>query len=69
MNISLLATLWICALLYTIKFLNINDKKLISLDAKDSAFKKSKEMQRQNFLSLSNFIYRVFNQIKIINSN
>ena len=50
------------------KFLNINDKKLISLDAKDSAFKKSEEMQRQNFLSLSNFIYRVFNQIKVINS-
>ena len=45
-----------------------NDKKLISLDAKDSAFKKSKEMQRQNFLSLSNFVYRLFNQIKVINS-
>ena len=50
------------------KYLNINDKKLISLDAKDSAFKKSKEMQRQNFLSLSNFIYRLFNQIKVISS-
>jgi len=50
------------------KFLNINDKKLISLDAKDSGFKKSKKLQRQNFLSLSNFIYRVFNQIKVINS-
>ena len=50
------------------KFLNINDKKLISLDAKDSAFKKSKNLQKQNFLTLSNFIYRVFNQIKVINS-
>ena len=50
------------------KYLNINDKKLISLDAKDGAFKQSKEMQRQNFLSLSNFIYRLFNQIKVINS-
>ncbi|MDA7814422.1 MarR family transcriptional regulator [Candidatus Pelagibacter sp.] len=50
------------------KFLNINDKKLISLDAKDSGFKKSKELQKQNFLTLSNFIYRVFNQIKVINS-
>jgi len=49
-------------------FLTINDKKLISLDAKDSGFKKSKKLQRQNFLSLSNFIYRVFNQIKVINS-
>ena len=50
------------------RFLHINDKKLISLDAKDSAFKKAKEMQKQNFVSLSNFIYRLFNQIKVINS-
>jgi DNA-binding transcriptional ArsR family regulator len=50
------------------KFLNINNKKLISLDAKDSAFKKTREMQRQAFLSWGNFVYRVFNQINIINS-
>ena len=50
------------------KFLTINDKKLISLDAKDSAFKDSKKMQKQAFLSWSNFVYRVFNQINIINS-
>lgn len=50
------------------KFLAINDKKLISLDAKDSSFKKSKDLQDQNMLSLSNFIYRLFNQIKVINS-
>ena len=50
------------------KFLTINDKKLISLDAKDSAFKESKEMQKQVFVSWSNFVYRVFNQINIINS-
>ena len=50
------------------RFLHINYKKLISLDAKDSAFKQSKEMQKQNFVSLSNFIYRLFNQIKVINS-
>ena len=50
------------------RFLHINDKKLISLDAKDSAFTQTKEMQKQNFLSLSNFIYRLFNQIKVINS-
>jgi DNA-binding transcriptional ArsR family regulator len=49
-------------------FLTINDKKLISLDAKESAFTQTKEMQKQNFLSLSNFIYRLFNQIKVINS-
>ena len=50
------------------RFLHINDKKLISLDAKDSAFKYSKEMQKKAFLSWSNFVYRVFNQINIINS-
>ncbi|MDB2494390.1 Lrp/AsnC family transcriptional regulator [Candidatus Pelagibacter bacterium] len=49
-------------------FLTINDKKLIFLDAKESAFTQTKEMQKQNFLSLSNFIYRLFNQIKVINS-
>ncbi|MDA8608403.1 MarR family transcriptional regulator [Candidatus Pelagibacter bacterium] len=50
------------------KFLIINDKKLISLDAKGSAFKKSKNLQDKNMLSLSNFIYRLFNQIKVISS-
>ena len=49
-------------------YLTINDKKLISLDAKESAFTQTKEMQKQNFLSLSNFIYRLFNQINVINS-
>jgi Mn-dependent DtxR family transcriptional regulator len=50
------------------KFLIINDKKLISLDTKGSTFKKTKSLQDKNMLSLSNFIYRLFNQIKIINS-
>ena len=50
------------------KFLTINDKKLISLDAKDSTLKKTKNLQDKNMLSLSNFIYRLFNQIKVINS-
>ena len=50
------------------KFLTINDKKLISLDAKDSSFTKTKNLQDQNMRSLSNFIYRLFNQIKVINS-
>ena len=49
-------------------FLTINDKKLISLDTKESAFTQTKGTQKQNFLSLSNFIYRLFNQIKVINS-
>ena len=51
------------------KFLHINEKKLITLNAKESAFITTGKMINQNMLSLSNFIYRVFNQIKIINSN
>ena len=50
------------------KFLTINDKKLISLDVRDGAFEKTKNLQIKNTLSLSNFIYRLFNQIKVINS-
>ena len=50
------------------KFLTINDKKLISLDVRDGAFKKTKNLQIKNTLSLSNFIYRLFTQIRIINS-
>ncbi len=50
------------------KFLHINEKKLISFNAKDSAFVTTGKMLNQNMLGLSNFIYRVFNQIRIINS-
>ncbi len=49
------------------KYLHINEKKLISFDAKDSAFQKTGKMVNQNMLSLSNFIYKIFNQIRIIN--
>ena len=49
------------------KYLHINEKKLISFNAKDSAFQKTGKMVNQNMLSLSNFIYKVFNQIRIIN--
>ena len=49
-------------------FLTMNNKKLISLNAKGSTFKKTKSIQDKNMLSLSNFIYRLFNQIKVINS-
>ena len=49
-------------------FLTINDKKLISFDAKASAFTQTKEIQKQNFLSFINFIYRLFNQINFIYS-
>ena len=50
------------------KFLYINEKKLISLNVKDSAFNQFKNLQNKNLLSLSNFIIRLFNQIKITNS-
>ena len=42
------------------KFLYINKKKLISLDIKDSSFKKSAKLQEMNMLSLSHLIYRLF---------
>ena len=50
------------------KFLHINDKKLITYNAKDSAFVTTKGMVNKNMLSLSYFIYKVFNQIRIINT-
>jgi len=50
------------------KFLYINDKKLISLNVKDSSFNKFKNLQNKNLLSLSNFTIRLFNQIKVTNS-
>ena len=45
------------------KYLHINEKKLITFNAKDSAFQKTGKMINQNMLSLSNFIYKIFNQI------
>ena len=51
------------------KFLHINEKKLITLNAKESAFITTGKMLNQNVISLSYFIYRVFNQIKIIKTN
>ena len=50
-------------------YLNISEKKLISVDIKGAAYKRSTNLQNKNMLSLSNFIYRVFNKIKVINSN
>ena len=49
-------------------YLNINNKKLISLDVKESAFEKTARLQDKNMLSLSYLIHRLFNQIKVINS-
>ena len=50
------------------KYLHINEKKLITFNAKDSAFTTTKGMVNKNMISLSHFIYKVFNQIRIINS-
>ena len=55
--------------LFDKKFLHINEKKLISINIKGLALSKSQKLQDQNILSLSNFIFRVFNQIKVINVN
>ena len=50
------------------KYLHINQKKLITFNAKDSAFITTKGMVNKNMISLSHFIYKVFNHIRIINS-
>ena len=49
-------------------FLIINEKKLVSINMKGLALKKGQKLHDENILSLSNYIYIVFNQIKIINS-
>lgn len=55
---------------YLIKnnFLHINEKKLITFNITGATLKKTKELQDLNMKNLSSFLYRVFNQIKIINS-
>ena len=55
---------------YLIKnnYLSINEKKLVSVNIKGTALKRSRDLQDKNIQDLSNFIYRVFNQINIINS-
>jgi len=56
---------------YLIKrnILHINEKKLITLNITGDALKNIQELQDKNMLSLSDFIYMAFNQIKIINTN
>ena len=50
-------------------FLNINDKKLITMNIKGSSFNMAQKIQNQNIKNLSNMMHRIFNQIKVINSN
>ena len=49
-------------------YLSIDQKKLLEVNIRGKALKISKDLQDKNILSLSNFTYRVFNQIKVINS-
>ena len=50
-------------------FLYINEKKLITLNITGQRLKKQIKMQDQNMKSLSNMLHRIFNQIKVINTN
>jgi hypothetical protein len=50
-------------------YLSINEKKLITVNIRGKAFKASTNLQNKNVVNLSNFIFRLFNQIKIINLN
>ena len=47
--------------------LQINEKNLITVNMKGKSFKTAQRLQDKNMLSLSNFISRVFNQLKITN--
>ena len=50
------------------KFLEKNEKKLLLLNMRGKTMKDTTKIQEMNMKDLSNFLYRVFNQIKIINS-
>ena len=49
-------------------YLSINEKKLLFINIQGKNLKRSSELQDSNIKTLSNFIYKVFNQIKIIDS-
>ena len=51
------------------EYLKINDKKLITMAMGGKLLKKSQKLQDENIIDLSRFIYRVFNQMKVIDSN
>ena len=50
-------------------YLSINEKKLIVVNIQGTKLKRSSFLQDENIKTLSNFIFKVFNQIKIIDSN
>ncbi|MDA7487046.1 MarR family transcriptional regulator, partial [Candidatus Pelagibacter ubique] len=45
----------------------INEKNLITVNMRGESFKMFQRLQYQNITSLSNFISRTFNQLKITN--
>ena len=47
--------------------LQINEKNLFTLNMRGESFKMVQRLQNQNMISLSNFISRTFNQLKITN--
>ncbi len=49
-------------------YITINEKKLLFINIQGTNLKRSSKLQDANIRSLSNFIYKVFNQIKIIDS-
>ena len=53
------------------KFLNISEKKLYTfgMTMQSKQFKVISKLQDRNMNALSKFLYRVFNQINVINSN
>jgi len=50
-------------------YIAINEKKLLFINIQGANLKRSRELQDANIKSLSNFIFKVFNQIKIIDSS
>ena len=50
-------------------YLTINERKLLFINIQGTVLKRSSELQDSNIKSLSSFIYKVFNQIKIIDSS
>ena len=50
-------------------YLSINKKKLITVNIRGKAFKISTDLQNKNMINFSNFVFRLFNQIKVINFN
>ena len=50
-------------------WVHINDKKLITLNIKNKTLNTANKMQELNIKDLSKFLHRVFNQIKVINTN